>query len=467
MSLPKPPPISSSAAAVRSLAGPRPGGFVTKFGVKNFRSIHTVSVHLQQLSVFIGANGAGKTNLIQAMQMFGELMNAGSTEPIIEQGWETIAYRRTRTSSMAEFAVRISIPYAFQELDGTVVRVSRLTVDLSLRVAHRRVEDDVVVKREAFRISRRVGNVNHSLSVTVDAAGRIRAESGTDRELWRLATSGYGTRLPRGEVMTADGVRAALEGATDSALPSAVDRTVLVIPRLLTGTDWFERTALPLCRVQRLRVESSGLRGNTLPISAAVRGELGSAGEGLPDAVARLKRENRFAPVLAAMQEVLPRLEDVVPVRIQPGRKGLSFREREMVGALPEFAVSDGTIHTLALLVALETPPRVAIRRPLILALEEPENAIHPWALATILRRARNRATAGRRQVLITTHSPIVVDSVPPKSLFVVEHDGSTTTVIPATRVRDDLEERLARTGMSLGEVWYHGLLGGTPDHAK
>jgi predicted ATPase len=166
------------------------------------------------------------------------------------------------------------------------------------------------------------------------------------------------------------------------------------------------------------------------------------------------------------MQEVLPRIEAIVPVRSQPGRRGLSFREAGIRGALPEMAVSDGTIHTLALLVALESPPRIALRRPQILALEEPENAIHPWALGTVLGRARRRSSAGRRQVLVTTHSPIVVDSIPPRSLFVVERTGDTTSITPALSIRGNLQQRLDATGMTLGEVWYHGILGGTPGHA-
>jgi predicted ATPase len=163
------------------------------------------------------------------------------------------------------------------------------------------------------------------------------------------------------------------------------------------------------------------------------------------------------------MQEVLPRLEDVVPVRIQPGRKGLMFHEAKMSGSLPEFAVSDGTIHTLALLVALETRPRLALRRPRILAMEEPENAIHPWAQGTILRRAHELTTRGRRQVLVTTHSAVILDAIRPGSLFVVAHDGVSSNVTPAPRLRQDLERRLKETGMTLGESWQHGLLGGTP----
>jgi predicted ATPase len=432
--------------------------------IKNFRSIKTCSVTLEPLSVLVGANGSGKTNLVRAVELFGEILYTGSTEPVLEQGWEALAYRHARTASTMEFTGRLRVPYEFSQGQG----VSRLGLEISVRLAHVREADDVVVRHERIRLERRVGRSRRLLSISADQTGRIHVDPGDDEDLWALAVSGPIVRN-RSTRPDAGTVREALESFYDLSSRVAVspdvfrDRNVLLLPRLFVGSDWFERVALPLVRVQRLRVESAALRGAYVSGASLAGGELGTTGEGLADAVDRLRRENRFAPVLSTMQEVLPRLQDVAPVRIQPGRKGLMFRERDMTGTLPEFAVSDGTIHTLALLVALETRPRAALRRPRILALEEPENAIHPWAQGAILRRAEQLTSAGVRQVLVTTHSAVLLDAVNPSSLFVVEHDGETTTVTPATKIRPRLAERLIATGMTLGETWQHGLLGGTP----
>jgi predicted ATPase len=431
-----------------------------------------MSVSLEPLSVFVGANGSGKTNLIRAIELLGEVLFVGSTEPVLEQGWESLAYRHARTASIMELSGRVRIPYVFRP--DTEAKPSALGVEVSIRLGHIREEDDVVVRRESIRLVRREGNVRHVLTINADRSGRIRVDPGTDPELWALSLSGLYVRT-RTQKITAETVRETLQTFYESSArvsatsspDASTNRNVLILPRLLAGTEWFERIAIPLFRVQRLRVESASLRGGYSSLSNPARGELGTTGEGLADAVDRLRRDNRFEPVLRTMREVLPRLEDIVPVRIQPGRKGLMFSEDQMSGTLPEFAVSDGTIHTLALLVALETRPRPALRRPRILALEEPENAIHPWAQGAILRRAQAITAQGLRQVLVTTHSSILLDAIRPDSLFVVEHDGVTSSVTSATRIRHELAARLKATGMTLGETWHHGLLGGTPENGS
>ncbi len=45
--------------------------FITTFTVKNFKSLVDVKLELGQINVFIGANGSGKSNLLEAMALFG------------------------------------------------------------------------------------------------------------------------------------------------------------------------------------------------------------------------------------------------------------------------------------------------------------------------------------------------------------------------------------------------------------
>jgi ABC-type hemin transport system ATPase subunit len=428
-------------------------------------------VRLQPLSVFVGANGSGKTNLIRAIELLGDILFAGTTEPVLEQGWESLAYRHARTSSTMDLEGTVRIPFVYDaETEDTV---STLGVEVSIGLAHLREADDVIVRHESIRLLRRVGQARSELTITADRQGRIRVDPGSDPDLWRIALSGAFLRV-RSQQISAAVVRDTFQSFYETPAKGSTStqdggdgRSVLLLPRLLAGTEWFERIAIALFRVQRIRVESGALRGTYSSLAGFARGELGGTGEGLADAVDRLRRDGRFGPVMAAMREVIPRLENVEAVRTQPGRKGLVFRETDVTGDLPDFAVSDGTIHTLALLVALESRPRAGLRRPRILALEEPENAIHPWAQAVILRRAQELTAAGTRQVVVTTHSAVLLDTIRPESLYIVEHDGITSTATPAQKIRHDLEERLKRTGMTLGESWQHGLLGGTPQLAS
>lgn len=72
---------------------------------------------------------------------------------------------------------------------------------------------------------------------------------------------------------------------------------------------------------------------------------------------------------------------------------------------LPARLASDGTLRALALLTVLTVEPR-----PSVLGIEEPENGIYPGRLRKLLSILRDTAVSDNKaQILITTHSPVVV----------------------------------------------------------
>jgi len=83
---------------------------------------------------------------------------------------------------------------------------------------------------------------------------------------------------------------------------------------------------------------------------------------------------------------------------------------------------SDGTLRLLGLLVApLQDPP------PSLIAIEEPELTIHPGAMG-VLADIMKEATL-RTQVLVTTHSPDLIDRLPIESIRAVIAEGRSTKV--------------------------------------
>ena len=89
--------------------------------------------------------------------------------------------------------------------------------------------------------------------------------------------------------------------------------------------------------------------------------------------------------------------------------------------------MSDGTLHALGILVALFQGDDDAQKRVTLVGIEEPETALHPGAVAVLLDSLRD--AANRTQVIITTHSPELLDDkhLDVESILAVEaHDGNT-----------------------------------------
>jgi predicted ATPase len=106
-------------------------------------------------------------------------------------------------------------------------------------------------------------------------------------------------------------------------------------------------------------------------------------------------------------------------------------------------------ISLLAILLDPQPPPLVCI--------EEPELGLHPDLLpklADLLREASQRM-----QLVITTHSDVLVDALTdtPESVIVCEKENGATTMRRLDR--KDLSKWLEK--YSLGQLWRSGQVGG------
>jgi len=116
---------------------------------------------------------------------------------------------------------------------------------------------------------------------------------------------------------------------------------------------------------------------------------------------------------------------------------------------LPPPCIADGLYKILAILTALEL-------KPSILIIDELENSIHPRALEYIFDEFRNSESI----VIITTHSPVIVDMTDLKDLILVEKVMGETHFKRLKRP-EDVKKRLKKAGITYSEGWLYGHLKG------
>jgi predicted ATPase len=445
---------------------------ITKFVASNYKSIKHLELAMSPFMVLVGPNGAGKTNVVKALEIFGEIIARGTIDPVHEQGYEQLIHREKKPARGGmSFSARLVLPHDVVE-ESIPFRSAPVGRQQSL-IAEQTAEPVEVELRLAIGGSVSSGEIAVSEESLTLTAGRDRTEvcvRGGKVEVSGMETPRLGVLVGRSVLGSLRAFRMA--GETGLGVAAAVkevlgeDGEAEGLLRLLNwqrlASPWM-RFVRDVLRVTRLRFDSSALRRDSSFDEPQLR-LLGPNGDGLALAVARLRGKGvrpheRFGPVLRGLQAVFPRIEDVSTGSPQPGRVILSFKERGISESLGPSSVSDGVLHALALLVALEG--RVGGRG--VLAIEEPENAIHPWSLRTMIGRAQE---ATSRQVLLTTHSETLVDSVrDPASLFVVENTGTQgTTVTPALDRSKALASILRESGEKLGDVWLDGTIGGVPE---
>ena len=120
-------------------------------------------------------------------------------------------------------------------------------------------------------------------------------------------------------------------------------------------------------------------------------------------------------------------------------KKGGNFAQ------LGEF--SDGTLVVVALLSALLAQPRLG---PLV-CIEELENSLHPGAVAKLVRFLQEYSR--EQPVLLTTHSPYLLNGVDPDDVIVAVADQSGATHFEKPSNRKAINGLLKRGYMSFGDL--------------
>jgi predicted ATPase len=157
-----------------------------------------------------------------------------------------------------------------------------------------------------------------------------------------------------------------------------------------------------------------------------------------------LRELNLRKSILAAITAVNPSVVTVELDNIRAPQHALVTHE--FGGQRLQFQLaqeSEGFRRFLAHLLAIyQDPPKQ------LLIFEEPENGIYPGALSLLASELRTAPDLNRGQVILTTHSPGLLDHFPVENLRVVTLVGGQTKIGPVTAEQaEGVREGLLSTG--------------------
>lgn len=383
-----------------------------EFYAKNFRSLKDVRLKLAPLNVLVGPNGAGKSNFLKAIRFLGDTARYDLVPAIDARGgFGRIAFRGGK---------------------GTRKKVCLGVVAQVTEHASENAPDE------------------YELKFWENRSGLERSESFTFKR-----TKGQGRRLTvkgaKYEVVSDSG-----EGRTTGGNLVQGSSALSTLPRL---------------------GEASG--GKQLGVMARLFStfrvfEVNVDEAKSPARVDRVDRLNDDASNLAAYLSMMSMEYPEVFSRIQedacavvPGLKAVQIswiggaalsavvelEEAGLRGVTPLADASFGTVRVLALLAMLHDP-----NPPPLTCVEEIDHGLHPYALDVIVERLREASRV--TQILVATHSPVLVNRLRADELVICERAADGSSKIPA--VCPDEVRRIAGAGeLQLGELWFSGTLGG------
>lgn len=165
-----------------------------------------------------------------------------------------------------------------------------------------------------------------------------------------------------------------------------------------------------------------------------------------------------FERLRSVAKDVFPALTGLFTSPTPQSTVYLASSEYHLIEPITTSEMSDGELAFLAILSLLYAPSALGSDLYLI---EEPENHLHPRLISTLidlLRQVQSELGDDRGQVILTTHSPHLVDKFSIEELILVsKREGATV----CSRASDNtkLREILSDEEIGLGDLYYSGAL--------
>lgn len=127
-----------------------------------------------------------------------------------------------------------------------------------------------------------------------------------------------------------------------------------------------------------------------------------------------------FTALIETLRYVLPYASDLTPAMTSELTRNVYLQLTEGSFKVPGWLLSTGTLRIVALLAVLRHP-----EPPPLICIEELENGLDPRTIHLIVEEIRDAVQRRGIQVIITTHSPYLLDLLPLSSLILCERDAA------------------------------------------
>jgi predicted ATPase len=356
---------------------------ITRVSLRNYRGLGQCDVALGPLTVLVGPNGSGKSNFVDSLRFMSQALDESLDNALRERGGIDEVRRRS-TGHPRHLSVKVW--FRGRDFAGAY-------------------EFEIgAVRGKDYRVTREECTVKHASFGVPDAHYRVRAG-----------------------VLEASSVSAVLPAPAD-------DRLYLVLASALPE---FRPVFEGLSAIDVYNLNPGLMRQPQRPDAGDL---LRRDGSNIASVLEHLRRTAPDAKPL--IEEYLSR---IVPGVVSADRRDLGAYEtiefrQDVAGAaapwsFPATSMSDGTLRALGILVALFAPGANGYSP---IGIEEPETALHPAAAGTLLEAIESASR--RRQVIVTSHSPEMLDSptLKPESLLAVRADAGVTRVAPLDEAAAD-----------------------------
>ena len=416
---------------------------ITLIEALNYRCLRYVSRPLQSFHVLVGPNASGKTTFLDVVGFLRDVLSNGLDGALSGRtnNPEELFFRRQ--GDKLELAVEARIP---DELRQQTAKPELDTARYEVAIGFDETQHQFEFKAEKFLLKkgRGTGSPQRSLfPMPPEAPASLLVKGRNYKTVVNKVPGGndnfYSETYRRGGRGWAPSFKLGPGKSALGNLPADINS--------LPVATWFREYLST--GVQQFVLNSLALRRPSPP--TRVTGFLPD-GSNLPWVSARLRQEDekRYHDWIIHLRTALTDLVDITTIERPEDRH--CYMVYEYTGGLkvPSWLVSDGTLR----LTALTLPAYIDGLRGIYL-IEEPENGIHPAAMATVY---DSLSSVYAAQVLLATHSPVVLNAAGAGDVLCFAKDDTGATDIVLGSEHPKLKQW--RGEANLGTLLASGILG-------
>ena len=376
--------------------------------IKNFKSISDETLHLGRVNVFIGENGSGKSNILEAIAFVSAIENGKiNIETLIEKGVRiakpslmTNSFFKTPQKHKIEFAVKAN----HSEIDFTIIP------DKENIITTNWIDKEIV---SAFvNLTNVYQNIDND-DLIADAISKLKNKK---------IQQGYFTKE---------------------------------YERSVTNYLIYSLSTPALRGLPKFQISDK------LPV--------GTNGEGLDLLISTLDDEekdilNRYNYLIDWLKEFDIDNEDKLKrqgYKLNRSKSNLYFTDKYMLSKNNIFSsenVNEGILHILFYLALITSK-----QTPAFFAIDNIETALNPHLCRHLIKEICNLTKERKKQILVTTHNPAVLDGLnlwdDDIRLFTVKRKNNGHTIAERIKLKPEHEKKEGKQ-LKLSELWTRGYLG-------
>lgn len=355
--------------------------------LRNYKSVASCDMPLEALTLLVGRNGAGKSNILDALHFTKDALDTTLEFAMRERGGINEVRCRSLRSRPRNFSIGMRVGLAD---GGTAIYMFRIAPVSGggFSVAE---EECVIQPSDGRGASFRVGD-----GIVESWTAPMAPPSSPRDRLALVRLSGYEAFRPLFDALT--------RMAFHNLSPEQMKR-----PQKPEAGDRLAHDGHNIASVlKHLKSESPSTIGRVVRYLNAIGVEISNVSHKQVGSFETIQVEQRLA-------EVSKRWE------------------------FDALSMSDGTMRALGILVSLLSANGAGSSGPTLVGVEEPESALHPAAVGALVDALLEGVAS--TQVVLTCHSPDLLDhpSIAPEMIRVVEAQEGQTRVARLSSVKTDL----------------------------